>query len=83
MEEAVNVADCLKRVEVPDPTNSSAVTYTGANTTASPDPLGNLSTLVPVMDKHNFTSLPQWKCNDVYRLDSQFKQSVSIVDNNN
>lgn len=82
MEEG-NVADCLKRVEEPDPTNSSAVTDTRANTTASPDPLGTQSTLVPFMDKHNFTSLPQWTFDDIYRLDPQFKQSVSKVDDNN
>ncbi|XP_058649469.1 alpha-N-acetylgalactosaminide alpha-2,6-sialyltransferase 1.2 isoform X2 [Onychostoma macrolepis] len=74
-----NVADCVKRVEVPDPTNSSAVTDTGANTTASPDPLGTQSTLVPVMNKHNFTSLPQWRFDDMYRLDPQFKPSKCMA----
>lgn len=77
-----NVADCLQRVEEPDPTNSSAVTNTGANTTLSPDRLGTQLTLVAPMDKHNFTALPQWKFDDIYRLDPQFKQSVSMVDNN-
>uniref|UniRef100_A0A673J3D2 alpha-N-acetylgalactosaminide alpha-2,6-sialyltransferase n=1 Tax=Sinocyclocheilus rhinocerous TaxID=307959 RepID=A0A673J3D2_9TELE len=71
-----NVADCLQRVKETQPTtNSSAVTDTGAKTTMSPDPLGTKSTLVPVMDKHNFTSLPQRKFDDTYRLDPQFKQS--------
>ncbi|CAM4709774.1 unnamed protein product [Leuciscus chuanchicus] len=27
------------------------------------------------MDKHNFTALPQWKFEDLYRLDPQFKPS--------
>lgn len=40
---------------------------------------GIQSTLVPAMDKHNFTSLPQWEFDDVYRLDPQFKQSVSAT----
>lgn len=69
--------DSLQRVEEPDPNNSSAVTDEGANTTMSPDPLGTQSTPLPVMDKHNFTALPQWKFDDMYRLDPQFKQSVS------
>ncbi|KAI2658489.1 Alpha-N-acetylgalactosaminide alpha-2,6-sialyltransferase 1 [Labeo rohita] len=67
--------DSLQRVEEPDPNNSSAVTDEGANTTMSPDPLGTQSTPLPVMDKHNFTALPQWKFDDMYRLDPQFKQS--------
>uniref|UniRef100_A0A8C1Q446 alpha-N-acetylgalactosaminide alpha-2,6-sialyltransferase n=1 Tax=Cyprinus carpio TaxID=7962 RepID=A0A8C1Q446_CYPCA len=58
-----NVVDCLQRVKETQPTtNSSAVTDTGANTTMSPDPLGSESILVPVMDKHNFTSLVSMKC---------------------
>lgn len=80
MEEG-NFTDSLQGVEEPDPNNSSAVTDAGANTTTSPKPLGTQSTLVPIMDKHNFTSLPQWKFDDLYRLDPQFKQSVSTVDN--
>lgn len=81
-----NVEDCLQRVKETQPTiNSSAVTDTGANTTMSPDPLGSESILVPVLDKHNFTSLPQWTFDDIYiyRLDPQFKLSASMVDNNN
>uniref|UniRef100_A0A8C2K7S4 alpha-N-acetylgalactosaminide alpha-2,6-sialyltransferase n=1 Tax=Cyprinus carpio TaxID=7962 RepID=A0A8C2K7S4_CYPCA len=62
-----NVVDCLQRVKETQPTtNSSAVTDTGANTTMSPDPLGSESILVPVLDKHNFTSLPQWTFDDIY-----------------
>ncbi|KAK2876503.1 hypothetical protein Q8A67_020599 [Cirrhinus molitorella] len=70
------LTDSLQRVEEPDPTNSFAVTDEGANTTVSPDSLGTQSaTPVPVMDKHNFTALPQWKSDNMYRLDPQFKQS--------
>ncbi|XP_073683976.1 alpha-N-acetylgalactosaminide alpha-2,6-sialyltransferase 1.2 [Garra rufa] len=71
-----NVAYSLQRVEEPEPTNSSAVTDEGANTTVSPpDTLGTQSTPLPVMDKHNFTALPHWKFDDMYRVDPQFKQS--------
>lgn len=79
MEEG-NVTDSLQGVEEPDPNNSSAVTDAEANTAMSPKPLGIQSTLVPTMDKHNFTALPQWKFEDLYQLDPQFKQSVSTVD---
>ncbi|XP_016305794.1 alpha-N-acetylgalactosaminide alpha-2,6-sialyltransferase 1-like isoform X3 [Sinocyclocheilus anshuiensis] len=80
-----NVADCLQSVKETQPTtNSSAVTDTGANTTMfvvglNQDPLGTKSTLLPVLDKHNFTSLPQWKFDDTYRLDPQFKQSKCMA----
>lgn len=64
-----NVTDSLQRVE--------------ADAEANNVPLGTQPTHVPFMDKHNFTSLPQWKFEDLYRLDPQFKPSVSAVDNNN
>jgi len=62
-------------VENPEPTNSSVVNDAGANNV----PLETQSTLVPFMDKHNFTALPQWKFEDLYRLDPQFKPSVSSL----
>ncbi|XP_016385698.1 alpha-N-acetylgalactosaminide alpha-2,6-sialyltransferase 1.2 [Sinocyclocheilus rhinocerous] len=74
-----NVADSLQRVEEPDPTNSSVTDSGAANTTMSPDPLGTQLTLVAPMDKHNFTALPQWKFDDIYRLDPQFKPSECMV----
>ncbi len=48
----------------------------------SPDTLGTQSIPATVMDKHNFTALPQWKFDDMYRLDPQIKQSVSTRNNN-
>uniref|UniRef100_A0A672K3C1 alpha-N-acetylgalactosaminide alpha-2,6-sialyltransferase n=1 Tax=Sinocyclocheilus grahami TaxID=75366 RepID=A0A672K3C1_SINGR len=66
--------------EEPDSTNSSAVTDSGAaNTTMSSDRLGTPLTLVAPMNKHNFTALPQWKFDDIYRLDPQFKRSECMV----
>ncbi|XP_016346481.1 alpha-N-acetylgalactosaminide alpha-2,6-sialyltransferase 1-like isoform X5 [Sinocyclocheilus anshuiensis] len=45
----------------------------------SPDRLGTQLTLVAPGDKHNFTALPQWKFDDIYRLDPQFKPSECMV----
>lgn len=69
-----NVTDSLQRVEADAGANSSSEQNV---------PLGTQPTLVPFLDKHNFTALPQWKFEDMYRLDPQFKPSVSAVDNNN
>lgn len=68
----------MEGVEEVDPNNSSAVTDAGANA----KPLGTQPTLVPTMDKHKFTALPQWEFDDQYRLDPQFIRSVSTVDSN-
>ncbi|XP_059386223.1 alpha-N-acetylgalactosaminide alpha-2,6-sialyltransferase 1.2 [Carassius carassius] len=70
-----SVAGSLQRVEEPDPANSSPVT----NTTMSPDRLGTQLTPVAPMDKHNFTALPHWTFDDIYRLDPQFKRSECMV----
>ncbi|XP_055031237.2 alpha-N-acetylgalactosaminide alpha-2,6-sialyltransferase 1.2 isoform X1 [Misgurnus anguillicaudatus] len=80
-----NVTDSTQRALQADPTKSPvtkvAAKITFANTTLkSPVHFGTqASTLVPAMDKHNFTSMPQWEFDDLYRLDPQFKQSECIT----
>ncbi|XP_057214917.1 alpha-N-acetylgalactosaminide alpha-2,6-sialyltransferase 1.2 isoform X2 [Triplophysa rosa] len=58
-----------------NPVTRDAAIATG-NVTKNSVNLEMQSTLVPAMDKHNFTSLPQWEFDDLYRLDPQFNQSV-------
>ncbi|XP_056325575.1 alpha-N-acetylgalactosaminide alpha-2,6-sialyltransferase 1.2 [Danio aesculapii] len=70
------VAGSLLTIVQPEPTISSALTDILANTTTTRlDPFETQSTLLPIMDKHKFTSLPHWKFDDLYRSDPQFKQS--------
>lgn len=70
------VAGSLLTIVEPEPTNSSALTDILANTTTMRlDPFETLSTPLPIMDKHKFTSLPHWKFDDLYRLDPHFKPS--------
>lgn len=82
--EKSNVTDSMQRAVQADPTKSpvtkDAAKITFANTTLkSPVYFRTQSTLVPAMDKHNFTSMPQWEFEDLYRLDPQFKQSECIT----